>query len=97
MHENTQTNREWLTVDHAFLTCQQAGLDRTKKTIRSWARNEHVEAQKQTTPTGERWMVEKASLTVKIRAELEFQRPPEQVQTSAYASEPVQTEVPLVS
>ena len=91
MNEYTQTSREWLTVDQAFLECQQAGLDRTKKTIRSWARNEHLEAQKQTTPTGERWMVEKASLAVKIRAELEFQRPSEPVQTSAHPSKPVQT------
>ncbi len=92
MNEHTQTSREWLTVDEAFLACQQAGLDRTKKTIRSWARNEHLEAQKQTTPSGERWMVEKASLAVKIRAELEFQRPSELVQTRAHASEPVQTD-----
>lgn len=92
MNEHTQTSREWLTVDDAYVACLQAGLDRTKKTIRSWARNEHVEAQKQTTPTGERWMVEKASLAVKIRAELEFQRPSEQVQTGAHPSEQVQTE-----
>lgn len=85
MHENTTPPRAWLTVDQAFAACQQAGLDRTKKTIRSWARNEHVEAQKQTTPTGERWMVEEASLSVKIRSELEFQA------QSQNQSEPVRT------
>ena len=83
--------REWLSVDDAFLACQEAGLERTKKTIRSWARNEHVEAQKQTTPTGERWMVEKTSLSVKIRAELEFQRQAELGQTGSNRSEPVRT------
>ena len=96
MHKNTTPPRAWLTVDQAFLACQQAGLDRTKKTIRSWARNEHVEAQKQTTPTGERWMVEEASLSVKIRSELEFQvqsqTPSEQVQTRVHPSEPARTE-----
>lgn len=83
------------TVDQAYSACLEAGLDRTKKTIRSWARNEHVEAQKQTTPTGERWMVEETSLSVKICSELEFQRqvqpPAEQVQTRVHPSEPVRT------
>ena len=95
MHENTTPPRVWLTVDQAFVACQQAGLDRTKKTIRSWARNEHVEARKQTTPTGERWMVEEASLSVKIRSELEFQvqsqNQSEPVQTRVHPSEPVRT------
>lgn len=95
MNDNTIAPRAWLTVDQAFAACQAAGLDRTKKTIRSWARNEHVEAQKQTTPTGERWMVEETSLSVKIKAELEFQAQSqglsEPVQTSVHPSEPVRT------
>jgi len=84
--------RKWVTVEEAFLACQEAGLDRTKKTIRSWCRQEHVEGRKQTTPTGERWMLEDASLQVKIRNELEFQRQNEPVQTGANPSEPVRTE-----
>jgi len=95
MDEHTTPPRAWLTVDQAFLACQRAGLARTKKTIRSWARNEHVEGQKQTTPTGERWMVEETSLSVKIKAELEFQAQSqgssEPVQTRANPSEPVRT------
>jgi hypothetical protein len=95
MNDNTIAPRSWLTVDQAFAACQAAGLDRTKKTIRSWARNEHVEAQKQTTPTGERWMVEETSLSVKIKAELEFQAQSqglsEPVQTRVHPSEPVRT------
>jgi hypothetical protein len=90
-HENYAPAREWLTVDQAFLACQEAGLDRTKKTIRSWCRHEHVESLKQTTPTGERWMVEKSSLAVKIRSELEFQQYQAEVRTSSNPSEPVQT------
>ena len=89
--EHNQT-RKWLTVDQAFAVSQQAGLDRTKKTIRSWARNEHVDAQKQTTPTGERWMVEESSLSVKIRSELEFQVQKTVNQTGLNLSEPVQTQ-----
>jgi len=99
MDKHTTPPRAWLTVDQAFLACQRAGLARTKKTIRSWARNEHVEGQKQTTPTGERWMVEETSLSVKIKAELEFQAQSqgssEPVQTRANPSEPVQTRTNL--
>lgn len=83
--------REWLTVDQAYSACLGAGLDRTKKTIRQWCRQEHVDCQKQTTPTGERWMIDKASLATKIRLELEFQQTQEQVQTSTHPSEPVRT------
>lgn len=89
--ENNLPTRKWLTVDEAFLACQNAGLDRTKKTIRSWCRHEHVESLKQTTPTGERWMVESDSLKVKLRAELEFQQQQREVQTGSNPSEPVQT------
>lgn len=88
--EHAQT-RKWLTVDQAFAASQAAGLNRTKKTIRSWCRHEHVESQKQTTPTGERWMVEAASLDVKIQSELEFLRQTPDVPASVIPSEPVQT------
>jgi hypothetical protein len=91
---NTQEQshpRTWLTVDQAFVACQTKGLNRTKKTIRSWCRHEHVESQKQSTPTGERWMVEETSLTVKIQSELEFIQQKPDVQTGTNPSEPVQT------
>lgn len=90
-HEQAQTAHKWVTVDEAFLLCQEANLDRTKKTIRSWCRQEHVESQKQTTPTGERWMLEASSLAVKIRNELEFQRQSEPVQTGSDEFEQVRT------
>lgn len=92
MNEQTRT---WVSVDEAFVLCQQAGLNRTKKTIRTWARKDHVEAEKQITPTGEQWMLDSASLDVKIKAELEFQAKAEtrsnHVQPSTHPSEPVQT------
>lgn len=93
MNEHTRT---WVSVDEAFVLCQQAGLNRTKKTIRTWARKEHVDAEKQITPTGDQWMLDAASLDVKIKAELEFQA---RAQTRSnqdaprpHPSEPVQTE-----
>lgn len=90
-NNKNQVTREWLTVDQAYAACLASGLDRTKKTIRQWCRQEHIDCQKQTTPTGERWMIEKASLATKIRLELEFQQTQEQVQTSTTTSEPVRT------
>ena len=63
----------FIAVDQAFLACQTAGLERTKKSIRRWAQNGRVEAKKQTTRNGERWLIDKASLEAVIREELEFQ------------------------
>ncbi|HGG03988.1 MAG TPA: hypothetical protein ENK28_00880 [Aliiroseovarius sp.] len=88
-NKETTTTRVWVTVDDAFLACQLAGLERTKKTIRSWCRNHHVEAQKQTTPTGERWVLDEASLLTKIEAEKQMQAQFAPVQPSANPSEPL--------
>ena len=52
-----------------------------------------MDAQKQTTPTGDRWMVEKNSLDVKIRYELDFQRSGAGVQTSANRFEPAHPKI----
>lgn len=93
-HEHTQTIK-WLTIDQAFLFCQEHQLPRTKKTIRSWCRQGHVSGQKQTTQTGERWVLDEASLLVKVEAEkqmmVSFSSPPmnEQVQTGSNPSEPL--------
>lgn len=92
---NSQTNNKWLTVKEASLLCAEMGLNRTSKTIRSWARRGHVEATKQTTRNGEMWVLDKDELVTKIKAELEFKEQQEQVQTSTNhnpnTSEPVQT------
>ncbi len=86
---------KWLTVKEASLLCAEMGLNRTSKTIRSWARRGHVEATKQTTRNGEMWVLDKDELVTKIKAELEFKEQQGQVQTSANhdpnISEPVQT------
>lgn len=69
--------------------CLEHDLPRTKKTIRQWCRQNHVEAQKQTTPTGERWVLDKASLAVKIKAEKEMQAQFAQAQTGSHLSKPL--------
>lgn len=90
MNEHTHSmERTWLTVDEAYGKCLEASLPRTKKTIRSWCRQGHVTGQKQTTQTGERWVVEASSLSVKIDAELELQSQFAPVQTSSHLSEPL--------
>ncbi|MEP3422883.1 MAG: hypothetical protein ABJN35_14175 [Erythrobacter sp.] len=68
------TDTKWLTVDEASFLCKEMGLDRTKKTMRNWAKNDHVTARKQTTHHGEMWVLEKPELVAKIKAELEFAR-----------------------
>ena len=89
------SERSWLTVDDAYLKCLEEGLSRTKKTIRQWCRQDHVECQKRTTPNGEAWMIDASSLQVKISSELEFIRSQSNraapVQAGAPRSEPVQT------
>ncbi len=79
---------KWLTVDEASLLCHEMGLNRTKKTIRSWARNNHVKSTKQTTQHGEMWVLDRQELTAKIKAEKEFAqcRP---FRTGSYRYEPV--------
>ena len=89
------TKTKYLTVKEASLLCADMGLNRTTKTIRSWARQGHVKASKQTTQNGEMWVLDKDELITKIKAELEFKEQQEQVQTSVNhnlnPSEPVQT------
>ncbi len=90
---NTNNPTRWVTADQAFQICHEHDLPRTKKTIRQWCRQGHVEAQKQTTPTGERWVLDEASLLVKIEAEKQMQAQFAPVQTGANPSEPLQGNV----
>lgn len=80
---------KWLTVDEASLLCFELGLNRTKKTIRSWARNDHVQSRKQTTQHGEMWILERGELIAKINSEKEFAAQQEQTRTTPDPSEPV--------
>jgi len=85
------TETKWLTVAEASLLCSQMGLDRTTKTIRSWARSNHVTAQKKSTSTGEMWVLDRESLETKINTEIEYREQTAKVQTRTNLSELVQT------
>ncbi|MBZ0130480.1 MAG: hypothetical protein K8F59_15355 [Rhodobacteraceae bacterium] len=87
-HEQSRT---WLSVDEAYALCLEHGLPRTKKTVRSWCRHDHVTGQKQTTPTGERWVMDHTSLLVKINAEKELQAQFAPVRQGSNPSEPLQS------
>ena len=87
-HEHGQTPK-WLTIDQAYLLCQEHELPRTKKTIRQWCRQNHVTGQKQTTQNGERWVLDEASLLVKIEAEKQMLASMAQVQAGSNPSEPL--------
>lgn len=82
------TETKWLTIAEASLLCSEMGLARTNKTIRSWCRKGDVLAEKQTTQNGDMWVLDKDSLTTKIKFELEVRDQKEQART---LSEPVQT------
>ena len=82
------TKTKYLTVKEASLLCTDMGLTRTTKTIRNWARNGHVEASKQTTAKGFKYVLDKDSLEAKIKEELEYQAQTEASQTVPETSEP---------
>lgn len=90
MNENEK--RQWLTVDEAYIECANQNLSRTKKTIRQWCRQEHVESQKRITPNGEQWMIDASSLSTKIKSELDFIKPLSQNSQHPNMSEPVRTQ-----
>lgn len=89
MNENEK--RQWLTVDEAYFECANQNLSRTKKTIRQWCRQEHVESQKRLTPNGEQWMIDASSLNTKIQSELDFIKPLSHNPQHPNMSEPVRT------
>jgi hypothetical protein len=89
----------WLTVQDAVSYCQSKGLARTPKTIRKWAMRSHllepgagdVVCQAQDTENGFRWLIERASLDVKIAQELEFEARRNSAKFIPNMLEPVQT------
>lgn len=85
---------KWLTIAESSLLCSQMGLERTPKTIRGWAKNEHVIAQKKSTSNGEMWILDKPSLETKIKTEIEYRDQMKASQTITNKSEPVQTSSP---
>ena len=90
---------QWLTVQEAVAHCLSKGLHRTPKTVRKWAmRSSNVEsgsaeivARAQDTENGFRWLIERASLDVKIAQEIEFEARKNADDSEANMSEPVPT------
>ena len=89
----------WLTVQEAVAHCLSKGLHRTPKTVRKWAmRSRNVEsgsaeivAKAQDTENGFRWLIERASLDLKIAQESEFEARKNAENIEANMSEPVPT------
>jgi hypothetical protein len=63
---------KWLTVKEASLRCDKLGLPRSTKSLRRWCAKEEVEAQKRKIANTEKWFIDRASLEIKIKEELEF-------------------------
>lgn len=90
---------QWLTVQEAVAHCLSKGLHRTPKTVRKWAmRSRNVEsgsaeivAKAQDTENGFRWLIERASLDVKIAQEIEFDARKKAGDIETNISEPVPT------
>lgn len=86
---------EWLTVAEAVSYCALKHLPRTAKTVRKWAHRSHLDPEngdvvvrREDVENGFRWTIERTSLDLKIKQELEF----EARRVSSVASEPAQTD-----
>ena len=78
-HLQEGTAGQWLSVKEAVVYCADRGLSRNEKTIRRWAERSikrpespEVQVREQDTGFGFRYMIEKGSLDLKIKQELEF-------------------------
>jgi len=63
---------KWLTVKEASLLCFEMGLPRSTKSIRRWCRFENIEAQKRHVANTQKWFIDRNSLEIKVKEELEF-------------------------
>ena len=63
---------KWLTIKEATLHCHNLGLPRSTKSLRRWCAKSEIEAQKRQMAKGEKWFIERESLEIKIKEELEF-------------------------
>ena len=78
-HPREDTAGQWLSVKEAVVYCADRGLSRNEKTIRRWAERSikrpespEVQVREQDTGFGFRYIIEKSSLDLKIKQELEF-------------------------
>jgi len=84
----------WITVDQAYAYAIEKGIPRTKKTFRKWcSRPDTLTCRKQDTQNGFRYLIDRASLDIKLAEEKEQktagENRSEPVHTSANQSEPV--------
>jgi len=78
--------QKWVIVKGASTFCYQMGLPRSTKSIRRWCANGDIEAEKRPNGRTEQWFINKESLEIKIKEELEFLK-----QSERSFSQPVNT------
>ena len=61
-----------ISVKEASTICLKSKLPRSLKSIRRWCAKGVIEAQKRQTSTGVKWFIDRESLEIKIKEELEF-------------------------
>lgn len=66
------TQFKLLSVKAASQLCYQLNLPRSSKTIRRWCINRDIEAEKRPNGRTEQWFINRLSLEIKIKEELEF-------------------------
>lgn len=79
-----------LTVSQAYEYLIEAGLPRSKKTLRKWCRLRHVEQKENVIPGGPKWLITRSSLDARIAEERLIDASLSQ-ETGANRSEPVRT------
>ena len=65
-------DQKWVSVKSAVASCKIAELSRSPKSIRRWCANGDIEAEKRPNGRTEQWFINKESLEIKIKEELEF-------------------------
>ena len=93
MEQNEE--REWLNIQECVAFGQSLGFYRTPKTYRKWAHTAHqlgeeagdITVRTQDTENNFRYLIERHSLEIKIKQELEFERQ-NKVRTGSHASAP---------
>jgi len=94
-NEETSADRfpPWLTVDQAYAYAIEKDIPRTKKTFRKWCSRIDITCRKQDTQNGFRYLIDRASLDIKLTEEKEQQTAGENkselVSTGTNQSEPV--------
>ena len=62
----------YIVAREATRYCQELGLPRSLKSIRRWCANGDIDAEKRPNGRTEQWFINRESLEIKIKEELEF-------------------------